>query len=295
MSSASDTEHSESSHKQKRKPSSHTSSSKHRKHESSSPRHDDEETLNDQINRQNPLYSRSPKRTIVITERKKEEKPTSKSSKTKSNPDIEFLGAKKVSRDKKATETIHQQAENTKKTMEIKREKRSPPRSLSTDQQRRHSSSTNINEKPIQIKTEDTKILSNRTSTSPAGESVSGGIEAEKSTPVQPPSPVCVILDDDSSPAPSIEKKSTRQSSEKKINETEKNSSSSGHTSKSTKRSRDSEKSHTKEKTSTEHSETKRKRLSDGSLTFLRSKFQSIDGSFFVFSSLRTFKKNNFK
>ncbi len=85
--------------------------------------------------------------------------------------------------------------------------------------------------------------------------------EAEKTTPVQPPSPICVILDDDSSPAPSIDKKVVRQTpttSVKKSNENDKN------TSKPNKRSRDSDKSHTKEKTN-ENIEIKRKRLNDGS------------------------------
>ncbi len=85
--------------------------------------------------------------------------------------------------------------------------------------------------------------------------------EIEKTIPVQPPSPICVILDDDSSPAPSIEKKIVRQISEKKTNDNEKNSS------KSTKRSRDSDKNHEKEKT-TEHTEMKRKRLNDGNSIF---------------------------
>ena len=41
----------------------------------------DEETLNDQINRQNLTQNKSPKRTIVITERKKDENTTKSSSK----------------------------------------------------------------------------------------------------------------------------------------------------------------------------------------------------------------------
>lgn len=158
VSSASESEYVHSSHKHKKKSDSHSTSSKHKKHESLSPtRNDDEETLNDQLIRQNQTYNKSPKRTIVITERKKDE--NIKQSKSKSNPDIEFLGSKRTTnRDKKAIETIHQQAENTKKSMEIKREKKSPSKSSSTsDQQRRHSSSTNINEKNISIKTEDSK------------------------------------------------------------------------------------------------------------------------------------------
>jgi len=64
---------------------------------------------------------------------------------------LNFLVQKKINREKKSTETIHQQAENNKKSMEIKREKKSPIKS-SSDQQTRHSFSTNthtttINEK----------------------------------------------------------------------------------------------------------------------------------------------------
>jgi hypothetical protein len=289
VSSASDSEYAHSSHKHKSKSDPHSTSLKHKKHESLSPNRDEEETLNDQLIRQNQAYAKSPKRTIVITERKKDEntKRTNKSS--KSIPDIEFLGSKKINRDKKSNETIHQQAENTKKNIEVKREKKSPNKS-SSDQQRHHSSSTNtsntsLSEKTIQIKTEDTKHSSNKTqhsseryersdrtapqSTPPVVQlsptpelSEKGSVivpnEIEKTIPVQPPSPICVILDDDSSPAPSIEKKIVRQISEKKTNDNEKNSS------KSTKRSRDSDKNHEKEKT-TEHTEMKRKRLNDGS------------------------------
>jgi hypothetical protein len=83
-------------------------------------------------------------------------------------PDIEFIGSKKINRDKKPNETIHQQAENNPKSIEVKREKKSPSKSLSSDQHRRHSSSTNnsstsINEKSIQIKIEDSKHQSNKT------------------------------------------------------------------------------------------------------------------------------------
>lgn len=197
--------------------------------------------MNDQINRQNSVQNKSPKRTIVISERKKEEnaKSSSKTSKpTKSNPDIEFLGSKKVNRDEKSTETIHQQAEYPKKTIEIKREKKSPAKSI--DRQRQHSSSMNST-------TEKTKT-----------DQLSSSHENDKSNVVQPSSPICVILDDDSDPAPLVDKKST----EKKTNESEK-------TSKSSKRSREPEKSHSsKDKTSSEHSEAKRKRLSDGLFFF---------------------------
>jgi hypothetical protein len=101
--------------------------------------------------RQSQTYNKSPKRTIVITERKPEEssKQSTKSSKSKSSSDIEFLGSKKVHRDKKLTETIHQQTENPKKTIDVKREKKSPSKS---DQSRRYSASTN--EKNLQIKIE---------------------------------------------------------------------------------------------------------------------------------------------
>jgi hypothetical protein len=167
VSSASDSEYAHSSHKHKSKSDPHPTSLKHKKHESLSPNRDEEETLNDQLIRQNQAYAKSPKRTIVITERKKDEntKRTNKSS--KSIPDIEFLGSKKINRDKKSNETIHQQAENTKKNIEVKREKKSPNKS-SSDQQRHHSSSTNtsntsLSEKTIQIKTEDTKHSSNKT------------------------------------------------------------------------------------------------------------------------------------
>lgn len=81
--------------------------------------------------------------------------------------------------------------------------------------------------------------------------------EPEKTTPVQPPSPICVILDDDSSPSPATEKKLIQQTSGKKVNENEKTDS------KQNKRSRDSDKNHNKDKAN-EHTETKRKRLNDG-------------------------------
>jgi hypothetical protein len=154
VSSASESEYT---HKNKKKSDSHltsSSSSKHKKHPSISPNRDTEETLNDQLIRQSQTYNKSPKRTIVITERKPEEnsKRTSKNSKLKSNPDIEFLGSKKIIRDKKSIETIHQQAENPKKSTDVKRERNSPSKSISSDQPRRYSSSTN--EKILQIKTE---------------------------------------------------------------------------------------------------------------------------------------------
>lgn len=158
ISSASESDYTHSSHKHKRKTDSYsTSSSKHKKHSSVSPNRDNEETLNDQLIRQSQTYNKSPKRTIVITERKTDEnsKRSNKDSKSKINPDIEFLGSKKINRDKKSTETIHQQAENPKKTMDVKREKKSPSKSSSSDQQRRHSSSTtSVNEKNLQIKIE---------------------------------------------------------------------------------------------------------------------------------------------
>ena len=84
--------------------------------------------------------------------------------------------------------------------------------------------------------------------------------ESEKLASALPPSPPCVILDDDSSPAPSIDKKSTRQTpttSAKKSTDTDKSSS------KATKRSRESDKALQKDKPS-ESTETKRKRLTDG-------------------------------
>jgi hypothetical protein len=153
VSSASESEYT---HKNKKKSDSHStsSSSKHKKHPSISPNRDTEETLNDQLIRQSQTYNKSPKRTIVITERKPEEnsKRISKNSKSKSNPDIEFLGSKKIIRDKKSIETIHQQAENPKKSIDVKRERNSPSKSISSDQPRRYSSSTN--EKILQIKTE---------------------------------------------------------------------------------------------------------------------------------------------
>jgi hypothetical protein len=91
-------------------------------------------------------------------------------------------------------------------------------------------------------------------------ESIELSTETEKTTLVQPPSPICVILDDDSSPAPSIDKKDVRQTSTtpvKKTDDIDRNSS------KQSKRSRDSDKIHNKEKTS-ENTDVKRKRLNDG-------------------------------
>ena len=156
VSSASESDYIHSSHKHKKKTDSHStsSSSKHKKHLSVSPNRDTEETLNDQIMRQSQAYNKSPKRTIVITERKPEEssKQSSKSSKSKTSSEIEFLGSKKAHRDKKSAETIHQQTENPKKSTDVKREKKSPSKSTSSDQSRRHSSSTN--EKNLQIKIE---------------------------------------------------------------------------------------------------------------------------------------------
>lgn len=102
---------------------------------------------------QNQAYNKSPKRTIVITERKKDDKSkrSSHSSKSRTSPDIEFLGSKSSKREKKSMETIHQQAENTRKPIEVKREKKSPSRSTTSDHQRHRSSSTNTN---LVVKTE---------------------------------------------------------------------------------------------------------------------------------------------
>jgi len=155
-----------------------------------------------------------------------------------------------------------------KNRWKLKEKKKSPSRS--SDQQRRHSSSTNtsstnIYEKTLQIKIEDTKNSSTKTQNSseryersdrsvskdtsqstssvvqlsptiaisttseiPEKGSVILPSETEKNTLVQPPSPICVILDDDSSPAPSIDKKVVRQTPTtpvKKSNENDKNSS----------------------------------------------------------------------
>ncbi|CAF1477150.1 unnamed protein product [Adineta ricciae] len=310
VSSASDSEYTHSSRKQKKK-SNHSSSAKHKKRDSISPtNHDEEETLNDQLLRQTSSCNRSPKRTIMIARRSKDEatKSTSKDSKSKSVPEIEFLGSKKVKPEKKPVETIHQQTESNKKSNEIKREKKSPSRSIS-EQQRRHSSSTNTSstsmyERSTQVKTEDAKsstskaqnssersdrnaaeltppVLVQLSPTPPiqaASEmsdkgSVEHSVEAEKSHVNQPSSPVCVILDDDSSPAPSVDKKDARQvltKSVKKSSEPEKTSS------KSSKRSRDVEKIHTKDKSS-ESSESKRKRLNDGSSKKVTSSNKSRD------------------
>ena len=80
---------------------------------------------------------------------------------TKSNSDIEFLGTKQINREKRSIETIHQQTENDRKLIETKREKKSPNKTLFEIQRRRSSSTNtntiNINDKDIQIKTEDTK------------------------------------------------------------------------------------------------------------------------------------------
>ncbi|CAF1400559.1 unnamed protein product [Adineta ricciae] len=307
VSSASDSEYTHSSRKQKKK----SSSSKHKKRDSISPmNYDEEETLNDQLLRQTSSCNRSPKRTITIARRNKDEatKSTSKDSKSKSVPEIEFLGSKKIKPEKKPVETIHQQTESNKKSNEIKREKKSPSRSTS-EQQRRHSSSTNtsstsIYERSIQVKTDDAKSSSSKTQNSSERSdrnateltppvlvqlsptppiqvtsemsdkgSVEHSAEAEKSHANQPSSPVCVILDDDSSPAPSIDKKDARQvltKPVKKSSEPEKTSS------KSSKRSRDVEKTHTKDKSS-ESSESKRKRLNDGSSKKVTSSNKSRD------------------
>ncbi|CAF4453759.1 unnamed protein product, partial [Rotaria sp. Silwood2] len=315
-SSASDSEYTHSSYKHKKQSDTHSTSSKHKIHDPISPQRDEDVTLNEQLIRQIPSNNnKSPKRTIVITDRKKDENTKRTNKDSKSNPDIEFLGLKIINRDKKSTETIHQQAESNKKSIEIKRERKSPNKS-SSDQQKRHSSSSTTNttisnDKNIQIKAEDTKHQSNKTqnvyeqsersmsfeiflffrilirffiltgapqltppvvqlSPTPSVTATSDIVEkgsvilsneTEKTTPVQPPSPICVILDDDSSPAPSIDKKIVRQTSTtpvKRTNENDKN------TSKQNKRSRDSDKSHNKEKIS-ENTETKRKRLNDGS------------------------------
>ena len=86
-------------------------------------------------------------------------------------------------------------------------------------------------------------------------------IEPEKTARLQSSSPVCVILDDDSSPIPPTDKKPARHtpttSVKKAVTEHEKANA------KPAKRSRDSEKAASKDKSS-ETSETKRKRLNDG-------------------------------
>lgn len=92
-------------------------------------------------------------------------------------------------------------------------------------------------------------------------DAITSGNDGDKSTSIQPPSPVCVIIDEDFSPPPSIDKKIVRQTSEKKSTEPEKTSS------KSMKRSRDSDRVQTKEN-STDHSDSKRKRLNDGNSHF---------------------------
>ncbi|CAF3543065.1 unnamed protein product [Rotaria sordida] len=296
LSSASDSEYTHSSYKRRKQSDTHLISTKYKNHDSISPQYDEDVPLNEPLIRQTQSNNKSPKRTIVITERKKDENNKRINKDNKSNPDIEFLGSKIINRDKKSMETIHQQTENNKKSIDIKRERKSPNKSLS-DQQKRHSSSsttnnnTTINDKNIQIKTEDTKHQSNKTQNSSEQSerntsqltplvvqlsptpSVTGtseifekgsvilSNETEKTTPIQPPSPICVILDDDdSSPAPSIDKKVVRQTSTtpvKRTNENDKNSS------KQNKRSRDSDKSHNKEKIN-DNSEIKRKRLNDG-------------------------------
>ncbi|CAF1938058.1 unnamed protein product [Rotaria magnacalcarata] len=294
--STSDSEYTHSSHKSKKKSDTHSTSTKYKTCESISPQYDEDETLNDQLLRQTQTNVKSPKRTIVITGRKKDENTKRTSKDTKSNPDIEFLGSKIISRDKKSIETIHQQAENNKKSMDIKRERKSPSRS-SSDQQKRRSSVTTTNnamtnDRNMQIKTEDTKYQSNKaqnsseqsdrsasqstppvvqlspspsiTTTSDILEkgSVTLSNELEKVTSVQPPSPICVILDDDdSTPSLSVEKKILPQSSTipvKRTHGSDKNSS------KPAKRSHDSDKRRSKEKTN-ENIETKPKRLNDGS------------------------------
>ncbi|CAF1318764.1 unnamed protein product [Rotaria magnacalcarata] len=293
--STSDSEYTHSSHKSKKKSDTHSTSTKYKTCESISPQYDEDETLNDQLLRQTQTNVKSPKRTIVITGRKKDENTKRTSKDTKSNPDIEFLGSKIISRDKKSIETIHQQAENNKKSMDIKRERKSPSRS-SSDQQKRRSSVTTTNnamtnDRNMQIKTEDTKYQSNKaqnsseqsdrsasqstppvvqlspspsiTTTSDILEkgSVTLSNELEKVTSVQPPSPICVILDDDdSTPSLSVEKKILPQSSTipvKRTHGSDKNSS------KPAKRSHDSDKRRSKEKTN-ENIETKPKRLNDG-------------------------------
>ena len=96
---------------------------------------------------QSQAYNKSPKRTIVITERKKDDKSkrSSHSSKSRTSPDIEFLGSKSTKREKKSIETIHQQAENTRKPIEVKRERKSPSKSTTSDHQRHRSSSISTN------------------------------------------------------------------------------------------------------------------------------------------------------
>lgn len=167
VSSASDSEYTHPSHKRKKKSQSRSSSSKYKAQDSISSPHDDEETLNDQLVRQTQANNKSPKRTIVITDRKKDENAKRSSKDSKSNPDIEFLGSKIISRDKKSIETIHQQAEGNKKSLDIKRERKSPSKS-SSDQQKRRSSATSTNNSTAndknaqQIKTEDSKHQSTK-------------------------------------------------------------------------------------------------------------------------------------
>lgn len=163
-SSLSDSEHTHSSHKRKKKSDSHSTSTKYKAHESISPQHEDDETLHDQLIRQSQSSNKSPKRTIVISDRKKDENTTKRPSKdSKSNPDIEFLGSKIITRDKKSNETIHQQTESNKKSIEIKRERKSPSKSSSEQIKRAPSSSAINTEKSAQIKSEDTKNQSNKT------------------------------------------------------------------------------------------------------------------------------------
>jgi hypothetical protein len=86
--------------------------------------------------------------------------------------------------------------------------------------------------------------------------------EIDKSMSNQVKSPPCVILDDDSSPSPSVEKKSSRQASTtpvKRSQDTDKTNS------KSIKQTRESDKSVSKEK-SYDNNEIKRKRQVDGLL-----------------------------
>jgi hypothetical protein len=112
--------------------------------------------------------------------------------------------------------------------------------------------------------------------------SVTLSTETETTTPVQAASPVCVILDDDSSPTPSIDKKVVRRTPTtpvKRSNDNEKNSS------KPNKRSRDSDKSYPKDKTN-ESSEIKRKRLNDGT-QFLLSDQNKKTNKFFIFQVIQ--------
>ena len=112
----------------------------------------------------------SAKRTIVLgnsnEKRKDEIRSFQPKPKPKSEPEIEFLLATKVSREKKAVETIHQQAEFNKKPPEVKRETRSPMKIVG-EPQRHHSSSSSSTisyEKHSSSKTNENKSTSRKSS-----------------------------------------------------------------------------------------------------------------------------------